>query len=133
MHQLMGTDDRFGFKDDSRRRYSCNGAKSSRDAVDFRLILAIRAHPLPDKRDRIESENFDSLVGQKENDVGEFKKHLRILPTHIPLIVVERCPNPTAHFRYKSEVAGSRSREYLGQSAFVLVGQGTIRERNEVI
>src|SRR6516162_7251563 len=112
----MGTDDRFGLKDNSRCRYSSNGAQSSGDAVHFGLILTICAHALPDKRDRIESEHFDSLVGQKKNDIGEFKKYLGILPAYVPLIVVERCPNPTAHFRYEGEIAGSCSREYLGQS-----------------
>ena len=109
----MGTDDRFGFKDNSWCRDSCNGAQSSRDAVNFGLILTICPHPLPDKRDRVESEHFNSLIGQKENDVGVFKKHFGIPPIDIPLIIVERCPNPTTHFRYESEVAVSRSRKYL--------------------
>src|SRR5262245_20134951 len=129
----MGTDDGFGFKNDAWRRDSSDRPQSSRDAVHFGLILTIRAHPFPDKRDRIKPEHFYSFVRKKKNNVGEFEKDFGILPIQVPLIAVKCCPNPPAHFRDESEVAGSRSRKYLGQGAFELVGQVPVREPNKIV
>jgi hypothetical protein len=71
-------------------------AQRLKDHVDFGLGLAARAQALPHEGHSIQPQHIHALVGQKQHDLDDFQKHLRVGPVQIPLVFVERGPDPFA-------------------------------------
>ena len=93
------------------------------------LVLAARAHALPQERHRVQAQHVDAGVGELEHRLGHRAEHRGIRVVEVPLVVVERRPHPASELRRPGEVAGSGVREHLRQRRLVGVGLGAIGER----
>ncbi len=52
----------------------------------FRLVLRVRAEPLPHKRHGVETKNFDAVVCQGQQDPNNLQKHLGVGVVEVPLV-----------------------------------------------
>jgi hypothetical protein len=62
------------------------------------LVFTVGAEPLPEERNRIETHDVDTSVGQVENDAEHGVKDQRVTEVQIPLELVERGPHPCVVF-----------------------------------
>ena len=101
--------------------------------VDLGLVLAGRAHPLPEEGDRVEPEDLDAEVRVAEQDLGELGEHGGVRPVEVPLVVVERRPDPARDLVVPGEAAGREVGEDLGQRLLVQVRQVPVRVHEVVV
>ena len=92
-----------------------DGAQRLGQRVHLGLVLAVGAQPLPGERDRVQPEHLDAVVGQVEDHVGVLAQHVGVRPVDVPLVVVERRPDPAVELVVPGEAARREVREHLGQ------------------
>ena len=131
--QVRRSDDRLGLEEHRRTGHPGHGAQRLGQVVHLRLVLARGAHPLPDEGDGVEAEHLDPEVGQRDDDVGVLAQDRRVRPVDVPLVVVERRPDPAAELVVPGEVAGREVGEDLGQAGLVGVGHLAVGVHVEVV
>ena len=94
--------------------------KCLNDPVRLGQILTGCANLFPDKGYRVQPQDLDALVGQKQHLGQHSSKHLRVFVIQIPLVVMKRRPHPLAHLGVVGERAGVFIRKYFRQRAFDL-------------
>ena len=95
--------------------------------MDLRLVQARGALALPQERHGVEAQHLDAPVRQEEHDVEHLPEHARVGVVQVPLVVVERRPDPPepGHLR---EAAGRGVREDLREGGRVPVGERAVTE-----
>ena len=68
-----------------------------------------------------------------EQDVGELAEHRRVRPVEVPLVVVERGPDPAVELVVPREAARREVGEHLRQRQLVLVGDVPVGEDQVVV
>ena len=63
------------------------------------LVLAVGAQPLPQERRRVEPDDVDAVVGQREQHAEHRAEDLGVGPVEVPLELVERRPHPLVRSR----------------------------------
>ncbi len=129
---VVGMYDRLGFEQHGRGGDSCQRVEGLDDLVGLGLVLAIRAHALPDKRDRVQAQDLDAGVGDAEHLLGHGAEHRRVGVVQIPLEAVEGRPDPLAHILAPGEAAAPHSREDIAQRLLVGIRQRAVGEQEVV-
>ena len=88
--------------------------------MDLRQVPAIGPEFLPNVRNRVETDNIDSLIAEEEHVLRHVGEHGGIGIVQIPLIGIEGRHNDLSRFFAPAEVARSRRREDLRDVLFVL-------------
>ena len=133
LDEVVRRDDGLGLERQRRARDAGDGLEHLRDRVDLGLVLAGRAHPLPQEGDRVEPEHLHAEVGEEQDDLGELDEDVRVRPVEVPLPGVERRPHPLLELLVPGEVARREVREHLGQRPLVGVGLGPVGVDVEVV
>jgi hypothetical protein len=127
LHQLLRRHDRLGLEGHAGRRDADQGPQRAQDQVHLGLVLAVGALALPQERRRIQPEDVDAVVGQREHGVEHRGEDLDVGPVQVPLEAVEGRPHPPDAVDV-GEAAGGVVGEHLGQGALVAVRLGAVGE-----
>ena len=100
------------------------------------LRLATRALALPHESHCIQTQDINALIRQEQHHLYDFQKHPRVGPVQVPLVIVERRPDPAVVILKIREIARRIVWEDFDQRAlvgvdFILVGE-EIKEVLEV-
>ena len=120
--QVRRADDRLGLEEDRGGRDAGDRAERAGEVVHLGLVLAVGAEALPDEGDRVEAEHLHAQVGQRQDDVGELAEDGGVRPVEVPLVVVERRPDPAGQLVVPGEAARCEVGEHLRQRRLVGVG-----------
>ena len=129
----MRRDDRLGLESQSRAGDPRHGLQDLRDGVDLGLVLAGRAHALPQEGDGVEAQDLHAQVGEEHDDLGELDKNVGVRPVEVPLPGVERRPDPLLQVLVPGEVPGRKVGEDLREGALVRVGLPAVGEPVKVV
>ena len=92
--------------------------------------LARGAEPLPDERDRVHPQHFDALVREEQHLAGHRTEHRGVRVVEVPLVVVERRPDPAAvlelHERARVVVGKDLARGQLVGIRHLAIGEDQV-------
>ena len=98
-HELARGDDRLRLEGHAGRGDPQRRAEGLQQLVDLGLVLAVRAHALPQERHGVQAQHVDAGRGEPEHRLGHRAEHGGVRVVEVPLELVERRPHPAAELR----------------------------------
>ncbi len=104
LDQVARAHDRLGLERHGGGSDPGHGVQRLGDRMHLGLVLAGRAHPLPQEGDGVEPQHLDAEVGQPQDGLRELRQHRRVRPVEVPLPLVEGRPDPCVQVGVAGEV-----------------------------